>query len=172
MSCGCNGSSSAVNAGLNNAFTVNNGYNSLNNGFTQVNNGYNSLNNGFTQAVVNPLNTNYNSVNTNGFTQAVVNPLNTNYNSVNTNGFTQAVVNPLNTNCSSLVGATYMSMSTAEQSYTSNPQVTSVPGIQPVNLSVRSMNYLPSFTVPVLSSQTGFVNYNVRSTPTYVNTCN
>jgi hypothetical protein len=135
MSCGCNGSSSPVNTGLNNAFTVNNGYSQVNN------NGYSQVNN-------------------NGYSQ------------VNNNGFTQAVVNPLNNNYSSLVGATYMAMSTAEQSYTYNPQVTSVPGIQPVNLSVRSMNYVPSFTVPVLSSQTGFVNYNVRSTPTYVNTCN
>ena len=148
MSCGCNGSSSAVNARLNNALTVSNGY---------------------TQSVVNPLN--------NNFTAALVNPMNNNNFTTVNSGFTQAVVNPLNnnfttsTNCSSLLGATYSTLSSVEQSYTSNPQVTSLPGTQPTNLTVGTSNYVTSVNMPLLSSNVGFVNYYVRPTSTYLNTC-
>ena len=162
MSCGCNGSSSTS---LNNGFTVNNGYtqavvNPLNSGYP--------LNNGYTQ-VVNPLNSGY-PLN-NGFAQSAINPLNSGY-PLNTN-FTQAANNGFTTaaNCSSsLLGATYTTLSPLEQSYTYNPQITST--IRPVSLSTTTANYIPSVSVPLLSSQAGFVNYYVRSSPTYLNNCN
>lgn len=163
MSCNCNGSTTAVNAG---SLYANN---QLNNGFAQVADPF-YLNQGFSQAVNNGSLYANNQLNAGSLYAS--SPL------YNNQGFSQAVnsvnnqLNASNT-CNSLLGATYSATSPLEQSYTFNPQVTSpLPGTRPVNLSVGTSNYIPSVTVPLLSAQTGFVNYHVRPTATYLNTCN
>jgi hypothetical protein len=98
---------------------------------------------------------------------------------VNPSVYTSApVVNPSvytsAPNCNPLSGALYSTLNSVEQSYTLNPQITSIPGTNPVTLSnapfISRSNYVPSFTVSTPDTE-GFVTYYVRPTSTYYNTC-
>jgi hypothetical protein len=76
--------------------------------------------------------------------------------------------------CTSLATAMFTTLNPVEQSFTYNPQVTSVPGASPIVLSsafaTAPANFVPSFATPIVNVETGF-NYFVGQTPTFVNTC-